>query len=286
MLLDKWNELLREAGLYVTGITPLSGGSTGHIYKLSTHNGPYVAKLADHKFLAAEFDALKSLNEAGISAPQALALVSLSGSESALIMSFIDSGDNYYRNKNWADFLEKLRSLHSIKNDRFGWHTDNYIGVLDQPNTWNESWSSFFLENRLDYQWRQGIVEGSIGKDLESAYKTFREKYSHFLADIEISPSLLHGDLWTGNLLFDTKGRAYFIDPSIYYGHWEVDVAMMQLFGGFSERTILEYLELHQVVNDPNLRIRLKIYQLYYLIIHLRMFGNSYLDPVCRILSM
>ena len=171
--------------------------------------------------------------------------------------------------------------MHQHSSEFFGWDTNNYIGSLPQRNTKDQSWVMFYIEQRLSPQFDMARTQGLLSEGEIPSVDKMKKVLGEILSDVK--PSLLHGDLWGGNYLISAKGIPYLIDPAVYYGHSEVDIAMSQLFGGFSSAFYDSYervMPLDKLSED-----RIKIYQLYYLLVHLNLFGRSYFSSVNAILK-
>lgn len=188
--------------------------------------------------------------------------------------------------KRRADFDEELgRSLaamHAFGAPAFGLDYDNYIGRLPQSNEVAPDWPSFYWSSRLEPQLRLARDRGLIDQPTGARFEVLRQKLPELAASDEL-PSRLHGDLWGGNLHVDDVGRPCLIDPAVYGGHREVDLAMMRLFGGFGERVFSAYEETWPLAPDATARVSL--YQLYPLLVHVNLFGGSYVPSVQRALS-
>jgi fructosamine-3-kinase len=197
---------------------------------------------------------------------------------SYLLMEYIEHLEDV---SNPHDFAEKLVTLHKNTQDQYGLDFDNYIGSLPQYNGFKNNWIDFFRENRLRYQINLASQKGLIPDDILHKFDHLLNKLPNFL--IEEQPSFLHGDLWNGNYFYDMQGKAVIFDPAIYYGHREVDIAMMSLFGGFDPKIYSIYNELYPM--EKGWKARLKIYQLYPLLVHLNLFGESYLISIEQILN-
>jgi len=194
---------------------------------------------------------------------------------SFLLMEYIES---LTAGSNPVNFAENLARLHQNSADYYGLNTDNYIGEVPQINTKSGNWITFYTQNRLAYQVRLG--QKLIPVQLQSRF----EKLYHKLPEILYTekPSLLHGDLWNGNYFYNRQGQAVLFDPAVYYGHREVDLAMMSLFGGFEKEIYYKYNEIFPL--ESGWKERLKIYQLYPLLVHVNLFGSSYLSAIEQIL--
>ena len=158
-----------------------------------------------------------------------------------------------------------LAALHRSTNDRFGWATDNWIGLSPQANGWSDDWAEFFLEKRLKPQAARCGLLGEL-PDVHRILEGHRPQ-----------ASLLHGDLWSGNAGFTPLGPVLY-DPAVYYGDRECDLAMTELFGGFPEQFYSTYRAEFPVVDGYERRKHL--YNLYHLLNHLNIFGGGYLTQV------
>ncbi len=188
-----------------------------------------------------------------------------------LILEWLEPGPRSERSQ--AMLGQQLAAMHRNSADAFGWPSDNFIGSLSQSNRKHEQWVEFWREERLLPQIERAShrVTAADLKRLERAI----ERCTELLAPIEREPpSLLHGDLWGGNLHTVADGTAALIDPSSYYGHREVDLAMSRLFGGFSQEFYGKYLQAWPC--KEGLEQRLLVYQLYYLLVHVNLFGGGY----------
>jgi Fructosamine-3-kinase len=181
----------------------------------------------------------------------------------------------------WKRFGEQLAAMHSIHNVDFGWNEPNYMGSVEQLNDPNSSWPSFFWHQRL-----QPLMDKCLSTNLLSSKNIQQfEQLNKRLADIfpSVSPSLVHGDLWSGNFLCTTNEEPVLIDPAVYYGHPSVDLGMTTLFGGFDP---LFYKAYQSVLPFPsNYQEQWDICNLYPLLIHLYLFGSGYLSSIERTLK-
>lgn len=167
-----------------------------------------------------------------------------------------------------------LARLHKKQSERFGFAHDNYIGPTVQPNSWSDSWPDFFAEKRIAHL--LGLLDA--GKKLDTDSRRTGDDFCSRLPQLighELSPSLVHGDLWSGNSLRSDNGTPALIDPAVYYGDAEVDLAMMQLFGGFSARVFAAYREEKPI--DGGFEQRRDVYNVYHLLNHALLFGGGYL---------
>ena len=175
----------------------------------------------------------------------------------------------------------QLAQLHQITSNEFGFDSDNFIGSLHQSNKKHGNWNDFYIEERLVPQ-LQLAKSKRLLSDSEIPEKNFMKEICHNFFNT-VKPSLLHGDLWSGNYLISKDGTPFLIDPSTYFGHNEIDIAMSKLFGGFRSSFYDAYHEI--IPKDRYTNIRIELYQLYYLLVHLNLFGRSYYSSVKCILN-
>lgn len=165
---------------------------------------------------------------------------------------------------------EQLAALHDTlsPNGKFGADFDNFIGATPQPNAWTESWADFYTEHRLDFQFHLASKRGHTFQEA----KAVKEAVHVHLSGLEIQPSLLHGDLWGGNVSFLADGTPVLYDPACYFGDREADMAFTRMFGGFGPPFYRRYRE---QCPEPE-PIRETIYNLYHLLNHYNLFGGGY----------
>jgi fructosamine-3-kinase len=276
------NHLTNILNNRIESILPVSGGDISSAYKIETSGKIYFLKLnqasALNMFLK-EADALKMIATTNtINTPSVIDVGSFE-TNSYLLMDFIDSKSP--SNKDMALLGKQLANLHLNTSKTFGFNSDNYIGTLPQSNTKHQNWVDFYMEERLAPQLKLAVQKQLLSPTEVPNTSTMKLK----TADIfkEVQPSLLHGDLWSGNFLISKDGTPYLIDPATYYGHSEVDIAMSLLFGGFSNSFYEAYHAVIPKETDTNARVEL--YQLYYLLVHLNLFGSSYYHSVKHILN-
>jgi fructosamine-3-kinase len=181
----------------------------------------------------------------------------------------------------WTLLGRQLAALHRHSQDRFGFTHDNYLGSTPQPNAWTDDGHAFFGEQRLLYQARLAVDRGQLG-----AVEMRRvERLAARLPDlIPLQPaSLIHGDLWSGNVLSGPSGEPALIDPAAHYGWAEAELAMTALFGGFPEEFYRAYAAASSL--EPGWRGRFPVYNLYHLLNHLNLFGRGYWGDVVDILQ-
>ena len=185
------------------------------------------------------------------------------------------------RTRYWEEFGQRLAALHLHTHMRYGFPRDNYCGLTPQPNPWTESGCEFFAEHRLRYQARLAYDTGHLSNgDLRRT-----EALCDRLPDLvpPQSPALIHGDLWSGNALCGPDGEPALVDPAAHYGWAEAELGLTLLFGGFPRAFYESYAHVYPLA--PGWRDRLDIYNLYHLLNHLHIFGQSYLGRVQTVLN-
>ncbi|MGB3465835.1 MAG: fructosamine kinase family protein [Cyclobacteriaceae bacterium] len=191
-----------------------------------------------------------------------------------LVLEWIESavpGSNF-----WEEFGRKLADQHRSTAEQYGLSTSNYIGKLTQINEYKDNWIDFFIENRLEVQLGLAIYNRRISKEFA---KRFRYLYSQLPGLLVEEPaSLLHGDLWSGNFIADADGNPCLIDPAVYYGNREIEIAFTKLFGGFDQQFYRTYEEVYPL--QAEFDVRADIYNLYPLLVHVNIFGDSYLPGI------
>jgi fructosamine-3-kinase len=169
---------------------------------------------------------------------------------------------------------EQLALQHQRRAQAFGWFRDNAIGSTPQRNEWSDDWVVFFRERRLRYQLELAIGNGA-GSGLQRRGSRLLERLGGFFTTYQPVPSLLHGDLWSGNWGTDEQGAPVIFDPATYYGDRESDLAMTRLFGGFGADFYAAYAATW--APDPGARTRTSLYNLYHVLNHFNLFGGGYL---------
>jgi fructosamine-3-kinase len=167
----------------------------------------------------------------------------------------------------------RLAAMHRVTAPRVGWHRDNTIGATPQINTPGANWIAFWRQHRLGFQLRLASEAGHRGRLLTQGERLL-EQLPVFFSGYEPRPSLLHGDLWSGNAAFMRDGTPVIFDPAVYYGDRETDIAMTELFGGFSADFYRAYDETH--ARDSGYATRKQLYNLYHVLNHLNLFGGGY----------
>ncbi len=267
----------------ITRVSSVHGGDISKSYRIDTSNDSFFLKCNRSKptknIFQAEVCGLQLIRKTNtIKTPKVLACDTFQN-ESFLLMEFIRSKSP--SSEDFKNLGQQLANLHKCTADYFGLDQDNLIGSLHQSNHTEASWVDFYVNERLLPQLKIAKEKNLLSKTECPEIQDLKRHLEYFFTDIK--PSLLHGDLWHGNYLISNEGTPYLIDPAVYYGHHEVDIAMTKLFGGFGE----SFYQAHNTVfkQDKNTSARIEIYQLYYLLVHLNLFGSSYYDAVSSILQ-
>ncbi len=178
---------------------------------------------------------------------------------------------------------ELLAALHALDAHAFGFDRDTVIGGLRQPNPWTASWRDFFRDQRLLYMAREALAAGRLGGGVMRRIERLAGRLDEWIGE-PAAPSLLHGDMWAGNVLVSGGRVSGFIDPAIYYGDAEIELAFSTLFGTFGDAFFARYGELRPL-RAGFFEVRRDLYNLYPLLVHVRLFGGSYVARVESALS-
>ena len=180
----------------------------------------------------------------------------------------------------------QFAEMHRFRGKKFGFSEDNYLGGSPQLNKpskeGSQNWAVFYAENRLEIQTSLAVKNGYATSELRNLMDNLIKKFPDFISGTEEEPSLVHGDLWSGNYLIDKNGIPWLIDPAVYYGHREADLAMTSLFGGFSNSFYSAYKSTYPI--ESGYADREPLYHLYHLLNHLNLFGTGYYSQVISIL--
>ena len=268
--------------LQVEDVIFKSGGCINNAVQLRTSAGDFFLKWnenIDEDMFSVEANGLRLLRADGsLLIPEVLGLGKIE-EKYYLLLEYIDS--RYPASDYWENLGQGLARQHSQTVDQYGLHENNYIGRLPQNNSQNKSWIDFFRDSRLDVQIGLAIYNGLVGEEFVKKYKSLYPKLPQLLT--EEPPALLHGDLWSGNVMVGPAGEACLIDPAVYFGHREAELAFTELFGGFDPQFYSAYNEVKPL--EPGYQERKDLYNIYPLMVHVNIFGTSYLSGVERTLN-
>lgn len=261
--------------------TRIMGGDICECYMISDGEQRYFVKVNERKFLPifeAEADCLRELRLSGTVSVPELVLVGQSKENAFIILNYIatkplDSGQRSF------DFGVNLARLHLWGEQKeYGFDNDNYIGATLQPNSWMKKWDRFFAEQRIGWQLQLLNEKGVSFGDINTIVDDTRD----LLANHNPKPSLLHGDLWHGNVANTAFGPLCF-DPACYWGDRECDIAMTELFQGFEPEFYKGYESIAPL--ELGYQQRKQIYNLYHILNHCNLFGGHYLDEATNIIE-
>ncbi len=253
--------------------SPVGGGSISETYRLKATDGSrYFLKLNDIQYLpmfVAEAEGLGTIAATrSIRVPDAIAHGS-AGTKSYQILEYLE----LRRHGNAKLLGEQLAALHRCTAPHFGFPQDNFIGTTPQPNGWADDWGAFWREQRLGFQLRLAAQNG-YGGQLQHLGERLMDALPVFFAGYTPQPSLLHGDLWSGNHAFLVDGTPAIFDPAAYYGDRECDIAMTELFGGYADDFYTAYRAAYPL--DAGYALRRDLYNLYHILNHTNLFGGGY----------
>ncbi len=261
----------------------VGGGDIGEAWRVEVGSGEryFVKHYADAPdgLVQAEAQGLEWLAQADTVATARVAAVC--DSAPLLILDWIETRSPS------ADFADALGAglarLHAFGAPGFGLSEDNFIGKLPQANAACERWPDFYAYRRIEPMVRRARDAGSLPPGLAREASQMLSRFDT-LCGPEEQPARLHGDLWNGNVMTGRDGQAILIDPSVYGGHREMDLAMMRLFGGFSERTFDAYANERPLSEEAADRVL--FYQFYPLLVHITLFGGGYVDQFAQALRV
>jgi len=250
----------------------VSGGCINSAYQIESSKEKYFVKLNTANKLTmfeAEAEGLGELAKANaLRVPEAVC-TGVIQSQSYIVMEALVLGGR----GSMQNFAEQLAKMHRYSYSQFGWHRENTIGSTLQNNHYTTDWQTFFNEHRLGFQLGLAKKNGASKRLLDKGERV-QSELTTFFAGYEPEVSLLHGDLWSGNYAFTREGEPTVFDPATYYGDREADIAMTELFGGFSHDFYSHYNALWPL--DSGYPIRKTLYNLYHILNHFNMFGGGY----------
>lgn len=276
--------LQKQIGNVSIKISTVAGGSINQTYKILSGANTFFCKVyhttrGHEDFLIKEVHGLNFLKKFNCIRTPEVIWHGVHDDTQILLLEWIEQGA---RSRSfWKKFGEQLAALHQHQGEHFGLDENNYMGALPQENTPHSDWCDFFRECRLKPQISLAEKNNLIDAKTQHHFEIIFGRLNDFFPSSK--PSALHGDLWSGNFLCDEKGNPVLIDPAVYYGDRNVDLAMTTLFGGF-DQDFYESYHYHLAIAD-NQKEQWDICNLYPLLIHLNLFGKGYLSSVGSILK-
>ena len=274
------NIVWKEFGKKPSTVNSFSGGSINRVYHLVVGKAEFVIKInLSNRFpnmFEKEKKGLELLAKSSFKIPKPIAFGALENFD-YLILEYIQPGSSI----NWGIFGEKLAEMHRKTSSNFGLNYNNYIGSLEQNNNYKSTWEEFYSNCRLlpltEIARNQQLILKSDVNKIEKLCLKLNELIPN------TKPSLIHGDLWSGNLISDKNNEPVLIDPAVYYAHPEMDWAMLSLFGNYQTIAMEKYNEINPIEKD--FEKRKEIHQLYPLLVHLILFGKGYYRSVMSIIE-
>jgi fructosamine-3-kinase len=271
----------RDAGLPlpdILGLGPVSGGSINQAFRMRTSAGPRFCKwnaAAPAGMFRCEAEGLAALAAAGSSliVPRVEALA-----PGLLVLEYLEP-DPAPSPEAWERFGRGLAELHRCGKDRFGFHDANFCGLTVQENAWTEDWAAFHGRHRIGALADRLAERGDLSPSQRAEFQRLQERLPDLLGH-RPQPSLIHGDLWSGNALMASRGPAL-VDPACSYSDREAEWGMMLLFGGFPDRVLAAYEEAWPL--PAGWRERIPLYQLYHVLNHFLLFGGGYGGQALRL---
>jgi protein-ribulosamine 3-kinase len=264
-------------------IRPVGGGCINHACRAMAGGEPFFLKWNDaHRYpgmFASEAQGLALLREAGALNLPAVLHAGTAGPYAYILMEWMEPGRR--KPDFWKSFGAGLAQLHRNSQERFGLSHDNYIGSLPQHNRLHGTWTAFFMSERLEPQLKMAVDSGMLAASATKRLEALHRQLDEWIP--KEAPALLHGDLWNGNFLTGPDGLACLVDPAVYFGHREMDLAMTKLFGGFDADFYAGYQEAWPL--EKGFDRRMDIHNLYPLLVHVNLFGGGYVQQVERILT-
>lgn len=260
---------------------PVSGGCINQGYAVSGNGLIYFVKINQanqEAMFAAEALGLKQIHATKtIRVPEPICW-GIAEKSSYLVLEWLEFGGG--NSQSWEKMGRNLANLHQVSlSDRFGWQCNNTIGSTPQINTISNNWADFFAHQRIGYQLRLAKERGGNFPDEDQVIPAISE----ILSQHQPHPSLVHGDLWSGNAAITVDGEPVILDPATYWGDREVDLAMTELFGGFPAAFYRGYNDVFPL--DAGYQQRKTLYNLYHILNHFNLFGGGYASQANRMLQ-
>ncbi|MEP1095488.1 MAG: fructosamine kinase family protein [Cyclobacteriaceae bacterium] len=266
----------------IRNIYPVAGGCINKASNVATNAGPFFIKVNSADMLdlfLKEERGLKILKEKSEIRTPKVHGSGFADGKSYLILEWIEKG--LQNSSFWSNFGVQLARQHRQTSSHCGLDHHNHIGRLHQSNHQHQDWDQFFILERLQPQLVLAEEHGRVDSSIRTGFEKIFNKLSQLIP--KEPPSLLHGDLWSGNFLCGPKSRTFIFDPAVYFGHRETEIAFTRLFGGFEPHFYTAYSE--EFALESGFEDRIEIHNLYPLLVHVNLFGSSYLSGIRNTLA-
>ncbi|UQS85455.1 fructosamine kinase family protein [Apilactobacillus apisilvae] len=274
------NEWLKQLPFKtIKSLIPVSGGDINDSYYMIADNQEYFMKVQPKrgkKFFEHEVEGIHLLSQAA-KVPKIVTYGEIDN-DGFLIQKWL----NVKSNGNQYELGKMVANVHKITNKKFGLDQNFELGKIPKNNKWNSSWQNFYINQRLEPLVKMATKNGLWNDNRQISFERLKNSFIKNVTH-EIVPSLLHGDLWSGNFTFDENSYPILIDPDVFYGDREMDIGITTVFGGFSQQFYEGYNDEYPL--DKGWQQRLIYYQFYYLLAHLNLFGETYGFAVDNILN-
>lgn len=270
----------QKLGRYPEHIIRLSGGCVGDVFKITFKNAqPVVAKTGPAgSNLDVEGRMIKYLQSHSAAPVPDIAYCD----DELLLMSWIDSNNELLSNIE-QHAATVVSDLHAVKNTQFGFNEATLIGGITQPNDWHENWVDFFRDQRLLYMANLAVRRGRFSSDTMRSIEKLAGRLPRWIKN-DAMPCLIHGDVWSGNVICRNGELSGLIDPAIYYADPEIELAFIKLFNTFGEPFFNAYQK-HNKIKPGFFEERVDLYNLYPLLVHAVLFGGGYVEQVKKTLK-
>ncbi|WP_079710552.1 fructosamine kinase family protein [Paraliobacillus ryukyuensis] len=268
----------------IIAVRPVSGGDINQAYHVRTEKKQYFLKQNEHAsshFFRFEAKGLQLIEETNTIAVPHVHFYNQpdQGDTGILVMDWVEGKKN---DQTITDLGQNIAAMHQHTHQQFGFDQDGFIGTLNQPNQFTSDWVTYYREFRLKPLFKKTLIHHRLPKDREQRLEKLIDQLDNLLPAYP-KASLLHGDLWGGNWVTGANGKPYVIDPAVFYGDHLFELAFTEVFGGFSQAFYDAYQEVFEI--EPYYEDIKPIYQLYYLLVHLLLFGEGYGASVDHILT-
>lgn len=260
----------------------LKGGDVNDAYAIQSAYKKYFVKVNSypqgHEMFKSELDSLKAISDLNIiKTTQVIELISTS-SHNLLLLEYIDAGER--TEKFWEQLGHQLAMVHQRSQPHFGWNSTSYIASIELAPALSQDFSTFYVKHRLEPLFKRAFDQNLLHKTDYACFDKFCKNLNEKIPNER--PALIHGDLWSGNFMCNQRSEPVLIDPASCMAHREMDIAMTKLFGGFTRTFYNAYNEIYPL--SKGWEARTELFQIYYLLVHVLLFGTSYTAAVKHII--